>query len=72
MLGTLGYGALMGVGDGTLGAGDVVRAIVGRYLASIFCRVLMDCYFSSPIANGDTGSGFLRASIKSSIYWHAT
>ena len=39
----LGGGAVLGTGDGTLGGGEVIGAIVGRDVASIFCKVLMSC-----------------------------
>ena len=39
--GTLGDDAVMGPGNGTLCVGAVIGAIVGRNIASIFCRVLM-------------------------------
>ena len=38
---TLGDGAAMGPDNGTLCVGAVIGAIVGRDVASIFCRVLM-------------------------------
>ena len=53
VLGTLSYGAVMGLGNvtlsgammgpvyGTLGCGDVVGDIVGIYVANILCRILM-------------------------------
>ena len=39
--GTLGDDAVMGPGNGTLCVGAVIVDIVGRDIASIFCRVLM-------------------------------
>ena len=65
----LGGDAVLGPGDGTIGAGGVVEAIVGRKFSSIFCRVFMACNFLSPIVAGDSGDGFIRASIKSSTDW---
>ena len=69
--GTLGYGAVMGPGNGTLGVGSVIGAIVGRYVASILCRVLMACNCSPSIDNGNAGSRFMRSSVKSSTAWCA-
>ena len=39
---TLCGGAVMGPGNGPLGCDDIVGDVSGRYIASIFCRVLMD------------------------------
>ena len=39
--GTLSGGAVLETGDGTLVSGDIVGAIVGRDVDSIFCMVLM-------------------------------
>ena len=68
--GTLGDGAVLVPGNVTPGSGDVVGAIVGRYVASIFCRFLIAWNWSSLIDNEVSGFVFLRASIKSSNYWH--
>ena len=38
--GTLDCGAVLGSGNGTLGGGNLVEYIVGRDVASIFCRFL--------------------------------
>ena len=65
---TLRYGAVVDIGDGPLGD-NVVRALVGRDIASIPCRVLMACIFSYPTANGDAGDGLLSASARSYTDW---
>ena len=41
---TLGDGAMVGIGDGPLGV-DVVGDLVSSDIASIPCRILMDCIF---------------------------
>ena len=61
----LGYGAVVEIGDYPLG-GDVVGDLVGRYFASIYCRVLMACIFSSTTVNEDSGARLLSASARSS------
>ena len=70
--GTLGDGAVMGPGNGTLCVGAVIVDIVGRDIASIFCRVLMAWNWLSPIDNGDAGSRFMIASVKSSTALRAS
>ena len=79
MIGILGDGTVMRPGYGILGdgammgpcygAGDAVLDIVGRDVASIFCRGLMACNCSPPIDNGNNGSGLTRYSVKYSTYW---
>ena len=69
--GSLGGCAMLGPGDGTLGCGNVVGTIMRSGVAIIFCKVLMACISSSSTANGDSGSGLLRASVKSSTVWRA-
>ena len=45
------------------------RTLVGRYVASIPCRVFMACICSYPTANRDAGAGFLSAYARSSTDW---
>ena len=84
VLGTIVYGAVAGIGDGsTLGAGSVVGigcgptlgdgagALVGSNVSSIYCRALMACIFSSLTTNGDAGDGLLSASDRFSTDWRA-
>ena len=66
---TLSGGAVLGPVNGTLGCVDAVGDMVGRYVASIFCRILMAYIFSSPTANGVSGDGLWRTSVKYSTNW---
>ena len=68
---TLDDGAVVGIGYYPLG-GDVFRALVGRYVASIPCRVFMACICSYPTVNGDAGAGLLSAYARSSTVWRTT
>ena len=67
---TLGYGAVLGLCDVPLGS-NVFRELVGRDVASIPCRVLISCIFSSPTVNRNYGDILLSASSRFSTSWRA-